>query len=189
MPALSAAQQVIDGGTIVIGARFERPVGSTSWLAGVAIAVLAISGTMAIVLAIPPSIASVGDEGGKIVRAVLSPPLAREPARDHDADPGKPSKLRSRAPCAECGFVTSLRRVERAAGSDGQDASRAGDRARDVVNDAGGAMSGDAAAGARYEVTVRFRDGTTATFVEDLPRSLPLGGRVIVIGRSDVPVD
>ncbi len=50
-------------------------------------------------------------------------------------------------------------------------------------------MSGDAAAGARYEVTVRCRDGTTATFVEDLPRSLPLGGRVIVIGRSDVPVD
>jgi hypothetical protein len=54
---------------------------------------------------------------------------------------------------------------------------------------AGSAMTGDVPAGARYEVTVRFRDGTTATFVEDLPRSLPIGGRVIVIGRSGVPFD
>jgi len=172
----------------VFGARFERPYGSPSWIAGVAFAVLATSATIAIVLAIPPSIASVGDEGGTIVRALSSPPLPKEPARDHDADTGKPTNLRGRAPCDECGVVTSTRRIERSGGSDGQDASRADDRAGNG-NGAGSAMTGDVPAGARYEVMVRFRDGTTATFVEDLPRSLPLGARVIVIGRSGVPVD
>lgn len=83
-----------------------------------------------------------------------------------------------------------MRRIERSVGSDGHAVSRATGRTGDGNgNGAGSATSGDAAAGTRYEVTVRFRDGTTALFVEDLPRSLPLGGRVIVIGRSDVPVD
>ena len=171
----------------MVGARFERPFGDRSWIAGVTIAVLAIGGTIAIVVAIPPSIASMGDEGGKIVRAASSP-LPREPARDPDADAGKPTNLRGRSPCAGCGVVTSTRRIERSVESDGQDASRADERAGDG-NGAGSATSGGVPAGARYEITVRFRDGTTAIFVEDLPRSLPPGGRVIVIGRSSVPVD
>jgi len=169
-------------------ARIERRLGDTSWIAGIAIAGVAISGAIAIVLATPPSIASVGDESGKIVRAVLSPPLPRDSGREADADAGKPTNLRNRAQCAECGVVTSVRRIARSVGSGGQDASRAGDRAGEG-NGAGSATSGEAPAGARYEVTVRFRDGTTARIVEDLPRSLPLGGRVIVIGRSGVPVD
>lgn len=168
----------------MVGARFERSRGGPSWIAGVAIAVLAISGTMAIVLAVRPSIASVGEEGRKLVRTISSPPLPQEPVRDPDADTGKPTNVLNRAPCDECGFVTSIRRIERSGSSGRHDASRAGDRTGDG---AGGAMSGDVAAGTRYEVTVRFRDGTTATFVEDLPRSLPLGGRVIVIGRSGAP--
>ena len=172
----------------MVGAPFGRPWGDRSWITVVAIAVLAIGGTSAIVVAIPPSIASVGDEGGKVVRAVSSPTLLQEPARDPEADAGKPTNLRSRSPCAECGVVTSTRRIERSVESDGQDASRADDRAGDG-NGAGSATSGDVPAGARYEVTVRFRDGTTTTFVEDLPRSLPPGGRVIVIGRSDRPAD
>jgi len=171
----------------VVGARFERPFGDRSWIAGVTIAVLAIGGTIAIVVAIPPSIASMGDEGGKIVRAASSP-LPHEPARDPDADAGKPINLRGRSPCGGCGVVTSTRRIERSVESDGQDASRADERAGDG-NGAGSATSGGVPAGARYEITVRFRDGTTATFVEDLPRSLPPGGRVIVIGRSGHPAD
>jgi hypothetical protein len=171
----------------VVGAPFGRPWGDRSWITVVAIAVLAIGGTIAIVVAIPPSIASVGDEGGKIVRAASSPP-PREPARDPDADAGKPTNLRGRSPCAGCGVVTSTRRIERSVESDGQDASRADERAGDG-NGAGSATSGGVPAGARYEITVRFRDGTTATFVEDLPRSLPPGGRVIVIGRSGHPAD
>lgn len=171
----------------MVGARFGQPFGDRPWIAGVAIAVLAIGGTIAIVVAIPPSSASVGDEGGKIVRAASSP-LPQEPARDPDADAGKPTNLRGRSPCAECGVVTSTRRIERAVESDGQDASRADDRAGDG-NRAGSATSGGVPAGARYEITVRFRDGTTAIFVEDLPRSLPPGGRVMVIGRSGRPAD
>ena len=172
----------------MVRAHFERPIGGPSGTIGVAIAVVAIGGTIAIVVAIPPSIASVGDEGGKVVRAVSSPTLLQEPACDPEADAGKPTNLRSRSPCAECGVVTSTRRIERSVESDGQDASRADDRAGDG-NGAGSATSRDVPAGARYEVTVRFRDGTTTTFVEDLPRSLPPGGRVIVIGRSDRPAD
>jgi hypothetical protein len=124
------------------------------------------------------------------MRTVLSPPLPREPARDPDADAARATSLRNRAQCAECGVVTSMRRIERSIGSEGHAVSRAPGRTGDGNgNGVGSATSGDAAAGTRYEVTVRFRDGTTALFVEDLPRSLPLGGRVIVIGRSDVPVD
>ena len=171
----------------MVGARFERTFGDRSWIAGVTIAVLAIGGAIATVVAIPPSIASMGDEGGKIARATSSP-LPREPARDPDADAGKPTNLRGRSPCAGCGVVTSTRRIERSVESDGQDASRTDERARDG-NGAGSATSGGVPAGARYEITVRFRDGTTATFVEDLPRSLPPGGRVIVIGRSGHPAD
>jgi hypothetical protein len=174
----------VSGMMLFTGARFERPFGDRSWIAGVVIAVLAISGTVAIVAAITPSIASVGAEGGTIVRALSSPPLRREPAPDPDANTGKPTNLRGRTPCAECGVVTSIRRIGRPVISAGQNASRAGDRAA-----AGSATSGDVPAGARYEVTVRFRDGTAAIFVEDMPRSLPPGGRVIVIGRSGHPAD
>lgn len=173
---------------MAVGARFEWPFGDPSWIAGIAIGVLAIFATIALVAAIPPSIASVGDERGNIVRAGSLPPFPQEPVRDSDADMGTRTHLRNRAPCAECGILTSIRQLERSVGTDGQDASRAGDRSGDG-NGAGSAMMRDAPAGARYEVTVRFRDGTTATFVEDLPRSLPLGGRVIVIGRSGVLVD
>jgi hypothetical protein len=186
MPGPTEAPQVVEQMTTVVGVRFERFFGGPTWIAGVAIAVVAISGTMAIVLAVRPSIASVGGEGGKIVPAESSPLLPQEPARDPDAVTGKPTNVLNQPPCAECGFVTSIRRIERSGGSGRHDASRAGDRAGDG---AGSAMTGDVPAGARYEVTVRFRDGTTAQFVEDLPRSLPLGGRVIVIGRSGVPVD
>jgi hypothetical protein len=174
--------------TAVVGVRFERPFGDPSWIAGIAIAVVAISGAIAIVLAIPQSIASVSDEGGKIVRAVSPPSLSLEPSRDPDANLGKPTNLRIRAPCAECGILTSIRQLERSVGTNGRDASRAGDRSGDG-NGTGSAMMSDVPAGMRYEVTVRFRDGTKATFVEDRPRSLPLGGRVIVIGRSGVLVD
>ncbi len=172
----------------MVGVRFERPFGDRPWITGVAIAVLAIGGIMAIVVAIPPSSASVGDEGGKLVHAALSPLLPQQSARDPDADMDKPTNLRSRAACAECGVVTSTRRIEGSVVSGGQDASRADDRAG-VGNGAGSATSGGVPAGARYEITVRFRDGTTALFVEDLPRSLPPGGRVIVIGRSGHPAD
>ena len=173
---------------MAVGARFEWPFGDPSWIAGIAIAVVAISGAIAIVLATPSSIASVGDDGGKIARTVLSPPLPREPAGEPDADAARATSLRNRAQCAECGVVTSMRRIERAVGSDGHAVSRARGRTGDG-NGAASATSDDVPAGARYEVTVRFRDGTTALFVEDLPRSLPLGGRVIVIGRAGVPVD
>ena len=172
----------------MVGAPFGRPCGDRSWITVVAIAVLAIGGIIAIVVAIPPSIASVGDEGGKVVRAAPSPPLPQAPARDADADAAKPTNLRGRSPCAECGVVTSTRRIEHPVESDGQDASRTDDRAG-VGNGAGSATSGGVPAGARYEITVRLRDGTTALFVEDLPRSLPPGGRVIVIGRSGHPAD
>ena len=111
------APRVIEQVTTVVGVRFERFFGNPSWIAGVAIAVVAISGTIAIVLAVRPSIASVGDEGGKIVRAESSPPLPQEPARDPDADTGKPTNVLDRTPCAECGVVTSIRRIERSGGS------------------------------------------------------------------------
>jgi hypothetical protein len=48
----------------------------------------------------------------------------------------------------------------------------------------GSAIAAHAITGNGYAITVRFRDGSTTVLNEASPRTLPLGSRVMVIGRS-----
>jgi hypothetical protein len=49
----------------------------------------------------------------------------------------------------------------------------------------GGTVAARAPAGKLYEITVRFRDGSTTVLMEASPRTWRLGNRVIVIGRPN----
>ena len=170
--------------------RFERPFRDPMWIMGVASAALTASGAFAIVLAIPPSIASVGQAGGATVGPVSIAPVAAEGTQGREAlttaavAPTSTDRPR-RMSCSECGVVASVRRVDRQVQADGND--NAGGATGPAVDAGAGASEGPGAteSGTSYEVTVRFRDGSTATFVElRLPNVRP-GGRVIVIGGAD----
>jgi hypothetical protein len=66
---------------------------------------------------------------------------------------------RSRAWCAECGVVESIRQI---AGS-------------------GGAIAANTTTAKGYKITVRLRDGSSTVFNEANPGTWRLGSRVIVI--------
>jgi hypothetical protein len=135
---------------------------------------------VAIARSTPVSVASAAD-----VRA----------GHEHEAAPGTPAgaglddsqaqptgiNRRTRASCSECGVVESIRQVERSGAIGQQDATKA--------KVAGRASSGEIAPGAispkSYEVTVRFRDGSTTVLDRAGPHALRLGDRVVVIGRSN----
>ena len=53
-----------------------------------------------------------------------------------------------------------------------------------VEGGSGGAVAVSAVEVRLYEITVRFRDGSTTVLDEASPRTWQLGNRVIVIGRS-----
>ena len=154
-------------------AHVERP--ARVWIAGISICLLAASGTVAIVRSSSASYASIPDERAP-ARLGAAPRGAEETlAKDLQADlasaPGTINR-RSRARCPECGVIESMRRVKPSA--DIKVAGRV----------SGSAIAADAMATNGYEMTVRFRDGSTTVFNETNPRAWRLGSRVMVIGRS-----
>ena len=126
------------------------------WVAGFFI-LLATSGIVAVVRAIPASYASIPDESAPSQNAAV-------PSGLEDAYVNGP---RSRAWCPECGFVESIRHIESPGGASGS------------------AIVASAGTGKDYQITVRFRDGSTTVFNEATPRTWRLGSRVIVIGGSN----
>jgi len=72
--------------------------------------------------------------------------------------------------CTGCGIVESVRMIPGVIDADGRD--HMGARATNATM---------RAANARYEYTVRFRDGSTSIYNEPTPRSWRAGSRVIVI--------
>jgi hypothetical protein len=133
------------------------------WIAGISICLLAASAIVAVVRAIPASYASIPNEHAPSQGAA-------EPSGLEDAHVNGP---RNRAWCPECGFVESIRHIE----------SRGNVGVAGGVS--GGAIAASAVTGRDYEVTVRFRDGSTTVFNEATPRTWRLGSRVIVIGGSN----
>jgi hypothetical protein len=64
--------------------------------------------------------------------------------------------------------------------------SRQGSLGAEIAGEtSGGAAAPDVLPGKRYEITIRYRDGSAAVFNEASPRTWRLGARVIVIGRAD----
>ena len=119
---------------------------------------LAVLGILAVARSIPASYAGIPDNG------------ARSTYEDEASEGGSPDALvpasRRRRACHECGTIQSMRQIERYG---------------DVAGDAG---SDRALAEKDYEITVRFRDGSTTIFNEATPRSWRSGSRVIVIAGS-----
>ena len=93
---------------------------------------------------------------------------------------------RNRARCPTCGVVESMRKIECQSDVGGQYIADI-KVARGVTGGASGsAIAANAVTGTRYEITVRFRDGSTTVFNEANARTWQLGSRVMVIGRSSV---
>jgi hypothetical protein len=151
------------------------------------ICVLAASGIVAIVRSIPASYASIPNDDAPLKR-VSAPsgsedgpaiyPLPLAAARDT-------INRRNRARCPACGVVESMRKIERPGEVRGQYTAEI-KVARGVTGGASGsAIAANAKTGKGYEITVRFRDGSTTVLNEASPRTWPLGSRVMVIGRSN----
>jgi hypothetical protein len=69
---------------------------------------------------------------------------------------------RNRPRCPECGVIAAIRQI----------------------GPSHGAIAANAVTGMRYEITIRFRDGSTTVFNEASFRNWRAGDRVIVIGGS-----
>jgi hypothetical protein len=133
-------------------------------IAGISICLLAASGVVAITRSIPVSYASVADARATSKhRGVASVPKDAylKDSRPELAGAQATINRQSRASCRECGVVDSVRQIERS----------------------GGAIASSALGGNSYEVTIRFRDGSTTVLNEAGPRTWRLGTQVIVIGR------
>jgi hypothetical protein len=126
---------------------------SLMWIASVATALFCAAGIAAFMAWMPPAIANPEDA----TLAELSP-MPAQPAREKGdmASAGEVSDTPSRTTCAECGVIESVREIDM--------------------------RSEQAAASTRsYEVTIRFRDGSTRVLTEATPRMWRSGTAVKVM--------
>jgi outer membrane lipoprotein SlyB len=159
------------------------------WIAGVSICVLAASGVVAIVRAIPASYASIPDDRASSKQGGVPSGFEDAQADGPQARPAEARETinrRTRVRCRDCGVVESIRQIERSS-----DVGRQDTVAVKIAGGAGGGASGSAStaraiAQSDYEITVRFRDGSTTVINEANAGMWQLGNRVIVIGRSKV---
>jgi hypothetical protein len=137
---------------------FIRPIRKPLWIAGIAVCLLAASGTVAIVGSIPASYASIPDEDAPSpgADALRRSSDARDDAQANVAIPQAAANRHNRAWCPACGVVESIRQV------------------------------GPSDEVGRQEVTIRFRDGGTIVLNEATRRNWQSGNRVIVIGGLNV---
>jgi hypothetical protein len=139
-------------------------------VAGIVVCLLAASAVGVILRSIPASHAGIPDatdahaNDPQSLSAVSRPTINR----------------RSGASCSECGVVASIREIERPEGPGGQETLGVKVAARV----SGGAIVAGPTTRTSYEITVRFRDGSTVVFNEAGPRTWRLGARVIMIGHS-----
>jgi len=153
------------------------------WIAGISVCLLAASGIVATFRSIPASYAGIPD---KVTAAEHAAPA--DAAADAGAnDPQSPlavtlptTNRRSLASCSECGVVASIREIERSEVLGRQDTMEV----KVAGRVSGGAIVAKPTTSKSYEITVRFRDGSTTVFNEAGPRTWRLGARVIMIGRS-----
>jgi len=153
------------------------------WIAGISVCLLAASGVVATFRSIPASYAGIPDKGA--ASEYVAPADAAADA--HASDPQSPLAVtlptinrRSGASCTECGVVASIREIERSEVLGRQDTMAV----KVAGRVSGGAIAANPTTSKSYEITVRFRDGSTTVFNEAGPRTWRLGARVIMLGRS-----
>jgi len=141
------------------------------WIAGISVCLLAASGAVATFR----SIAGIPDKVTAVERAA--------PADDPQSSLAVTLPTinhRGLASCSECGVVASIREIERPALLGRQDTMEV----KVAGRVSGGAIVAKPTTSKSYEITVRFRDGSTTVFNETGSRTWRLGTRVIMIGRS-----
>jgi hypothetical protein len=157
------------------------------WIAGISICVLAASGIGSIVRSIPASYANIPNEDAPLKRRAAPSGSENGPAINPQplAEAQDTINRRNRVRCPACGVVESMRKIERQGDVGGQYTADV-KVARGVTGGASGsAIDANAITGKGYEITVRFRDGSTTLLNEASPRTWPLGSRVMVIRRSN----
>jgi hypothetical protein len=164
--------------------QLKLPARTPLWLIAVSFCSLAVWGSVAILRSIPASYANIPAEGpaeGTMSRrAALSNGGADAYTSETQSHAGAARPTSMRATCSECGVVESIREI---AGSEivGRqntiDVTLAG-------HASGGAIVARPVPGKSYDITVRFRDGSTTVFNEAGTRTWRVGSRVILIGHS-----
>jgi hypothetical protein len=157
------------------------------WIAGISICVLAASGIGSIVRSIPTSYANIPNQDAPLKRRAAPSGSENGPAINPQplAEAQDTINRRNRVRCPACGVVESMRKIERQGDVGGQYTADV-KVARGVTGGASGsAIDANAITGKGYEITVRFRDGSTTLLNEASPRTWPLGSRVMVIRRSN----
>jgi hypothetical protein len=153
------------------------------WIAGISVCLWAASGIVATLRSIPASSAGIPDESAASEHAATSEAAADAYASDPQSDlaGARPTiNRRSRASCSECGVVASIREIERLEIPGDQDPLNV----KVAGRVSGGAIVAGAMTRKSYEITVRFRDGSSTVFNEAGLRTWRIGSRVIVLGHS-----
>ncbi len=163
---------------------FERSACVPMCAGGMAVCMLAVLGIVAIMQSIPASYASVPDEGAWT--GYRAAPGQSKETRSHDPQTNvavSSATVNHRKPaCPECGVIESMRQIDRAGDGGGKNTVAA--RVTGRVSAGASASAAHVVAEKGYEITVRFRDGSTTVFSEATPRAWRSGGRVIVIAGS-----
>lgn len=160
-----------------------KPAARSPWrYGGILLALVATTGGFAMVPWTAPSLASlpgvISASGPAAVReTVAGVPSGEQPGLE--ASTTTPSRSWPR--CPECGVIESVRPMAGSGGAGEHD--DANDRAAARASVA--AAYRESAARDGYEVTVRFRDGSTTTFGATAPRFWRVGSRVNVIGAHE----
>lgn len=157
------------------------------WIAGLAICLLAASAVFAILRSIAVSYASIPEDS----ESASQEPAARGSdggragnPQSNDVAAQVSNSLPNRAGCRECGVIKSISHIERYGDVGAQDKADGKVAGRISGRSFGSTVAGSGATGKSYDVTVRFRDGSTMIFNEATPRAWRTGSRVIVIAGS-----
>jgi hypothetical protein len=158
------------------------------WIFGISICLLTASGIVAIVRSIPVSYANIPDKGAASEHRRAPTAFKDAHAKDPQAHLSAARATidsRTRVRCPECGVIVSVVQIGHARGGRREDTPD--DKVAGVVSGdaSGSAIAAPVVAGKRYEMLVRFRDGSATVFNEATLRSWPSGSRVIVIGGSN----
>jgi hypothetical protein len=159
-----------------MGMYFERMARTPTWIAGLAVCSLAVLAISAIVRSIPASYADIPKQSvpSKLAASIDSDDIGATDSKENVVLVRDTIRRRNSTSCRECGVVTSIRhRVDDLGG--GGDSGDAKLAARIPVG------ASNAASGKNYEMTVRFRDGSTTVLNEATPRNWRPGMRVIVV--------
>jgi hypothetical protein len=155
--------------------RVRWPPHAWIWSAGILTCLVGASGVAVMVRAPTPdaAVSATDDSSSDIASSAILPPSVRI------AKAGA-----ARAPCTECGTITSIREVASAAAMARREISEARRDHGIMVAPSTRALAAAEAGTQVYEITIRFRDGRTSVFTEPGPPTWRVGSRIVLIAGA-----